>query len=139
MSEKRKLMISTLLKLQLLYCALGIGYNIVNYVSALSGGKPLSSTSPVVGTVVMVIYGLSLISGLKLFYKVYRLLMLLFIVIFGYGGIIQHFIVYSKQPEAYASMITWLVAIGINLFGFGLNILAVAGWFEKNSSDNSVI
>jgi len=52
-----KVVISSLLKLQLFYCALGVGYNVVSYVKAATGGQPLSSTSPIIGAVFMLIYG----------------------------------------------------------------------------------
>ncbi|MBW1644497.1 MAG: hypothetical protein JRJ76_16845 [Deltaproteobacteria bacterium] len=130
---QKKIMLSTLLKLQLFYCFLGIGYNIVSYILAMSGGRQLSSTSPVIGTIFMSVYGLCLMAGYKGFYKTYRLLMLFFLVSSGYGGVIKHFIVYSQQPEAYASFSAWISAIGINFFGFLLNLMAVAGRFEDES------
>ncbi len=82
---------------------LGIGYNIVSYYLIMSGGRPLSSNSPIIGSLCMAAYGLCLISGQKGFYKTYRLLMALFLILFGYAGIVKHFIIYAQQPEAYAS------------------------------------
>lgn len=72
---QKKIRLSTLLKLQIFYCVLGIGYNVVSYYLIMSGGRALSSNSPVVGAISMVTYGLCLLSGQKGFYKTYRLLM----------------------------------------------------------------
>lgn len=125
-----RVVISSLLKLQLAYCALGFGYNVVSYLKTATGGQPLASTSPVVGGVFMLIYGLCLLSGFRGSFMLYRVLMAFFLVTVGYSGIIKHFIVYGQQPDAYSSQLAWAAAIGINLFGFALNLLAVSGRFE---------
>jgi hypothetical protein len=130
---KNKMTISSLLKLQLLYCVFGVGYNIVSYVLAATGSQPLSSTSPMVGAAFMTFYGLCLLTGYKGLYKTYRILMVFFLFAIGYNGIIKHFIVYSQQPGAYSSQLAWATAIGSNAFGFILNLLAVAGRFETDA------
>ena len=127
---RKKIALFTLLKLQLLYCLLGMSYNIVSYYLMISGSPPLSSNSPITGGVGMLAFGLCLISAQKGFYKTYRWLMALFLIVFGYGGIVKHFIVFAQQPEAYASYSAWLVAIGSNSFGFLLNLAAATGRFE---------
>ena len=129
----RKLAISSLLKLQLLYCVLGVGYNVVSYIKAATGAKALASTPPVTGALFMLFYGVCLLPGYKGMFKFYRVLMALFVVVTGYGGIIKHFIVYSQQPDAYSSVLAWASAIGINVFGALLNLMALAGWFESDS------
>lgn len=131
---RKKIALSTLLKLQLLYCFLGIAYNVVSYYLLKSGSPPLSSNSPITGGMGMLAFGLCLISAQKGFYKTYRLLMILFLIVFGYAGIVKHFIVYAQQPEAYASYSAWLVAIGSNSFGFLLNLAAAAGRFESRET-----
>ena len=128
----KKMVLSSLLRLQLIYCGLGVGYNLVSYIKAATGGKPLASTSPVVGTAFMLFYGLCLLPGYRGAHKLYRILMALFVLVTGYGGIIKHFIVYAQQPDAYSSQLAWVAAIGINVFGTLLNLLAVAGRFESN-------
>jgi len=132
-NSRKNLAISSLLKLQFLYCMFGVGYNVVSYILAATGNQPLSSTSPVVGTVFMSLYGLSLITAYKGLYKTYRILMAFFILTIGYGGIVKHFIVYAQQPDAYSSQLAWALAIGSNAFGFLLNLLAVAGRFETDA------
>lgn len=46
---KQKIAISKLLKLQLLYCFMGVGYNVVSYLTVMFGGQQLSATSPITG------------------------------------------------------------------------------------------
>lgn len=130
-----RLVITSLLQLQLLYCALGIGYNLVSYVIAAKGGRQLSSTSPLFGAGFMLFYGLCLLTGYLQFYLPYRVLMALFLVSIGYSGVIKHFIVYGQQPDAYSSRLAWAVAIGINVYGLILNMLAAAGRFETTLMD----
>jgi len=128
----KKVALTTLLRLQVFYCVLGIGYNVISYIRIAGGGKALAATSPLTGGVFMVVYGLCLLPGFMGFNGIYRLLMALFIVITGYGGIIKHFIVYAQQPEAYASWLACALAIGINGFGTLLNLLAAVGGFRGN-------
>lgn len=127
----KKFALSSLLKLQLLYCALGVGYNVVSYIRAATGARALAATPPVTGAIFMLVYGLCLFTGYKGMYKVYRALMAFFVIVTGYSGIIKHFIVYAQQPDAYSSQLAWASAIGINIFGALLNLAAVVGWFDS--------
>jgi len=127
---QKKIAVSILLKLQLTYCLLGVGYNIISCTMAVSGGRQLSANSPIAGGIFMSVYGLCLITGYKELYKTYRLLMLFFLIITGYSGILQHFIMYVQQPAEYASFSAWISAIIINIFGFLLNLMVVAGRFD---------
>jgi hypothetical protein len=122
--------LSTLLKLQLIYSLLGIGYNVVSHLVTLYGGQPLSATAPLTGGLFMAFYGLCLITGYKNLQKPYRILMFLFVIIIGYSGFVKHFIIYAQQPEAYASFSAWLFAVGINLLGLILNLTAATGRYE---------
>ena len=133
--SQKKMAISSLLKLQLLYGIIAVGYNGVSYVLAATGSQPLSSTSPAVGAAFMIFYGLCLLTGYKGLYKTYRILMALFLLSIGYSGIIKHFLIYTQQPDAYSSQLAWAFAIGINIFGFILNFLAAAGLFENDSEN----
>lgn len=129
--EKRlmdKLTRTTLIKLQLFYFTMGFGYNLVSYFKTAAGGKALAFTDPVSGGVFMLIYGLCILPGLR-FFKTYRVLMALFVLIVGYNGIIKHFIVYSQQPEAYSSLMAWTLAVSINIYGTIINLAAAAGWY----------
>lgn len=75
-----------------------------------------------------------MIPGYTGYLKTYRLLMFFFLVASGYGGIVKHFIIYTQDPTIYASFLAWISAIGINVFGFLLNLLAVAGKFESGET-----
>jgi hypothetical protein len=127
---QKKVPLSTLLKLQLFYCLLGVGYNVVSYSLVISIGRRLSSTAPFTGGLVMAFYGLCLITGYKGLHRTYRVLMLGFVVVIGYNGFIKHFILYARQPEVYFSFLAWFAAAGNNFFGILLNLIAAAGRFE---------
>ena len=125
-----ELTLTTLLKLQLLYCGLGMGYNFVSYVLARSGRRKLSPTPPHLGAAFMFIYGLCLIPGWMDYRLIYRALMAFFLVYFGNGGVIRHVKAYPKRTKLYASTTAWLSAISINMFGVLLNLVAAIGFFQ---------
>jgi len=120
-----------LLLLQIIYAVLGIGYNVVSHLVAAGGGKALSSTAPLVGGLSLGVYALCLLPGFLGLITPYRVLMGLAILVFGYGGIIKHLMNYPDGLAQYASMTAYVIAIGINVYGLALNILAAAGRFER--------
>ena len=121
--------LSWLLSLQLLYGLLGIGFNGASYLRTLFGSRQLTSTSPIAGSMLLMIYGTFLVAGYKDYYFAYRILMVLALIFFGYFGIVRHFYKYSRTPELYASKLSCYTAIAINLYGFLLNLMAAAGRF----------
>ena len=120
----------TLLFLQGVYCLFGIAFNGVNYCISMMGRQPLTPTSPVLGIIAMVVYGLFLILGYRKAVIPYRILMGLAVIILGYGGVVTHIINIISQPALYSSLAAWAVAVVINLFGLALNVIAVSGNFE---------
>jgi hypothetical protein len=110
---------------------MGIGYNILSFCVVTSGGRQLSTTNPVTGGVSLALYGLSLLTAYYGFIRVYRALMALSIVAFGYGGIVIHFMNYLRDPSQYASTAAWVIAVGINIFGLFFNLAAALGRFEN--------
>ncbi|MBN1572253.1 MAG: hypothetical protein JW984_03535 [Deltaproteobacteria bacterium] len=120
-----------LLTLQLVYMILGIGYNAVSYGAVLTGRPRLSATEPVAGAVSMAVYGLFLIPGALRWLKTYRVLMLIALLVFGYGGVVKHILNLISDPSLYSSIWAWGAAVGINLFGLILNFIAVGGWFKN--------
>ena len=125
-----------LLMLQLFYCLLGAGYNIVSYILTSAGSSPLSATPPLVGVISMLVYGICLTPGFLGAIKIYRLLMGIAIIVYGYGGIVKHLMnFYQNGLTDYSSMAAWAIAIGINVFGLVLNIMAVSGKFRNSSKD----
>lgn len=126
--------LATLLRYQLSYAAMGVAYNVVSFVVVASGGRQLSTTAPVFGGLVMAAYGLALLPGFGKKIGLYRVLMGMSILIFGYGGIIKHLILYSQSPALYASFMAWFLAVGINIFGLVLNLVAASGQFSPGQA-----
>ena len=122
--------LKTLLFLQVAYFVLGVAYNVVSLYLTLQGKPALAPTQPVLGMISMSIYALCLIPGFLRKIILYRVLMGLAIVWLGYGGIVTHIINIFTQPQVYASMLAWAGAVGINLFGLVLNVIAVLGKFK---------
>jgi hypothetical protein len=134
--EKKRMVLSRLLLLQIVYCLMGIGYNVASYLIQASGGGQLSTTTPAIGAAVMICYGLFLIPGYLRSLRIYRILMLIAIIVIGYGGIVKHVMNYARDPSLYRSLTVWIFAVGINLYGLCLNVMASLGRFtlpERNS------
>ncbi len=123
--------LSNLLRLQWIYVILGAGYNIISYIGIVNGARQLSTTPPLTGLPVMLLYGLFLIPAYRNRIKAYRILMFCAILIYGWGGIMVHLINYFRDPMLYASFIAWVLAISINIFGLSLSILAVLKKFSQ--------
>ena len=123
--------LTTLLRLQVIYFILGILYNAVSLYLTTTGKPPLAPTQPVLGTISMITYALFLIPGYLRQITLYRILMGVAIIVLGYGGVVTHIINIFTQPQVYSSIISWAAAVGINLFGLVLNIIAVSGKFKR--------
>jgi len=123
--------LTTLLSLQVIYFILGILYNALSLYLTTIGNAPLAPTQPVLGTISMITYALFLIPGYLRKLTLYRILMGVAILVIGYGGVVTHIINILTQPQIYSSMLSWAAAIGINLFGLVLNIIAVSGKFKR--------
>lgn len=126
--------LKTLLLLQLAYAVMGVGYNVLSYLSVASGGQAFSATAPLTGGLSLTLYALCLVPGFAGYTGIYRVLMLLSIVVFGYGGIVKHLLNYPGGLDIYSSMTAYVLAIGINVFGLALNVLAAAGRFDGGAS-----
>jgi len=121
-----------LLSIQVVYCLLGVGYNLVSYLQISAGSPPLSATPPLVGGIFMLVYGICLTPGIFGAITGYRVLMGLAIIVYGYGGIIKHLMnFYQNGLAGYSSMAAWAIAIGINASGLILNVIAVRGKFKE--------
>ena len=124
--------ITNLLKLQLLYTLLGIGFNIISLIIINQGGSSLTPNDPKAGLVVMGTYGLLLLFGYFKKYNLYRILMFLALILLGYGGVLNHLIQSPIYGEGYHSFGVGLLGTGINVFGFILNLIAVLGKFKTD-------
>ncbi len=122
--------LADLLRLQVIYFILGIVYNAVSLYLISQGGKGLAPTQPVMGTISMIGYALFLIPGFLNKRILYRILMGVAVLVIGYGGVVTHVINIFTQPQLYLSVLSWALAVGINLFGLVLNIIAVSGKFK---------
>ena len=123
--------LSTLLLLQVIYFVLGMLYNGLSLYLTTIGAPPLAPTQPVLGSVSMITYALFLIPGYLRKITLYRILMGVAILVMGYGGVVTHIINIFTQPQVYSSILSWGAAVGINLFGLVLNIIAVSGKFKS--------
>ena len=123
--------LTTLLRLQVIYFVLGMLYNGLSLYLTAAGKPPLAPTQPVLGAISMVIYALFLIPGYLGKTTLYRILMGVAILVMGYGGVVTHIINIFTQPQVYSSILSWAAAVGINVFGLVLNIIAVSGKFKR--------
>jgi hypothetical protein len=129
--------LNRLLRLQLLYCAAGLAYNLASLSVVLRGGEPLATTSPVLGAAFMLLYGVCLLPGRMGQLGLYRILMAVFLLVGGYGGIAVHLIDFSRDPTLYASPVAWFLAVAINGFGWILNGLAALGRFGDDGRETT--
>jgi hypothetical protein len=121
----------TMLRLQVIYFVLGILYNGLSFYLTSTGKPALAPTQPVLGAISMITYALFLIPGYLRKITLYRILMGIAVIVMGYGGVVTHIINIFTQPQVYSSIVAWAVAVGVNLFGLALNIIAVLGKFKK--------
>jgi len=117
--------LQNLLKLQWGYVFSGFAYNLVSFLVVRSGGQQLSTTAPLLGGPVMLIYGAFILPAYFNRLQLYRFFMFCAILVFGWGGILVHIINYARDPSLYASFYAWALAVGINVFGLGLSSLAL--------------
>ncbi|MGE0056330.1 MAG: hypothetical protein AB7S74_19210 [Hyphomicrobium sp.] len=124
--------LNRLLILQMVYCFLGIMYNVGSLLAQRSGLPAWASTDAVMGMAGMALYGLFLSAGLMKSLTLYRVLMGASVVLLGYGGVTKH-LLNIGHLELYQSVWTWAGAIAINGFGVVLNLLAAFGWFARTA------
>lgn len=123
--------LNRLLILQMIYCFLGIMYNVGSLLALRSGQPAWASTDPVMGVAGIALYGFFLAAGLMKSQILYRVLMTLAVVLLGYGGVVTH-LLNIGHLEAYESAWTWAAAIGINGCGLALNLTAAFGWYQRS-------
>lgn len=123
--------LTTLLHLQVVYLVLGILYNSVSMYLTATGKPTLAPTQPMLGVISMIFYALFLVPGYLRKTTLYRVLMGVALLVLGYGGVVTHIMNIFTQPQVYSSIISWAAAVGINLFGLALNIIAVLGKFRR--------
>ena len=129
--------LKTLLKLQLVYVVLGMAYNLVSLWLKSIGQPPLSATQPLIGIIGMGVFVLFLLPGYLRKIVVYRILMGLAVIYLGLGGVITHIFNIFSQPSLYSSVWAWAGALGINLFGLVLNVMAALGIFKTDEPQDN--
>ena len=107
--------LARLLQLQVLYAVLGVAYNGVSMYFAHVFKQPLAPTNTVLGIITMAVYALFLLPGFLGKITLYRILMIVAILVIGWGGVVTHFINIFTQPQIYYSTVAWAFAVGINL------------------------
>jgi hypothetical protein len=127
--------LNRLLILQMLYAYAGIMYNVGSLLAVRNGQAPWASTDAVIGVAAMSLYGLSLSTGLMKNLAIYRLLMIVSVLLFGYGGVIAHLLNFGRL-ELYQSVWTWIAAPAVNSFGLILNLIAACGWFKHTGNQS---
>ena len=124
-----------LLRLQLTYYSLGMLFNALSLILIYQGGHALTPNEPILGSIVMSIYALFLIPGFMGKLSIYRALMVLAIIMLGYGGVFNHINMIRETPELYHSIVAGGAGLMINVFGLVLNIIAALGKFDYTKSE----
>lgn len=127
------MLLSNLLKLQVFYCLIGILFNVVSWLGIQNGHQALTPTVPHEGFIAMSIYGVFLLVGYFRKIGLYRILMLISILILGYGGVVKNIITLNQHPDLYTSIFIGIIGVAINLFGLILNCIAAFGLFNSKS------
>lgn len=122
--------LKNLLKLQLLYYALGMLFNFGSMWSVSNGEQQWTPNDPIPSSMFMTFYALFLLPGF--FNKIifYRILMGVAVVLMGYGGVVKHVNLIQETPELYCCTAAMIVGPGINVFGLILNLIGVFGKFR---------
>lgn len=124
------LKLSQLLKLQLAYYVLGIGFNAVSLYCIHIGSQQLTPNEPIMASVFMTVYATLLIPGFLKKITLYRILMVVAVLLMGYGGVFKHINLIRATPELYASLWAGAIGISINVFGLILNLMGALGKFK---------
>ncbi len=121
-----------LLRLQLLYYILGMVFNAVSFYLISRGEQALTPNDPAFGSLGMTIYAVFLIPGFLNRIVFYRILMVVAIILLGYGGVLNHLNFIRDMPELYHSFSAAIIGVSINVFGLILNVIAASGKFKRS-------
>lgn len=123
-----------LLKFQLVWVVLGLGYNGVSVWRIESGGVALSPTEPFSGAIFVGICGLIVFAGLSKTKRLYRFSAPCLALLLSYSGVGLHIIniLADASLTGYASFTAWLLAVLIN--AYGVITLSLGSWLAWRSS-----
>ena len=92
----------------------------------------MTPNDPIFGSIGMTIYASFLIPGFLKKITFYRILMVLAIMLLGYGGVLNHLNFKRETPELYHSVAAGIIGVSINIFGLILNIIVALGKFKTS-------
>lgn len=121
----------TLIGLQIVFATLSLSYLLVSAWRLQTTGEALSAAA--IGPSIVMFLAYLACLALPHFGRIgwYRISMVIAVILFGGGGVIGNIVRYLDSGlDNYASVPAWAVAVGINLFGTILNIVALLGLFE---------
>ena len=124
------LTLNRLVFLQLIYCVMGLLYNVGSMLEARTGDPAWAPTDAVFGVVGMSTYLLFVATALLEQKAVYRLLMAIAVVLMGYNGVLKH-VMNIGDLSLYHSVWTWLSAILVNSSGWVLALVGALGWYQS--------
>lgn len=124
------LTLNRLVFLQLIYCVMGLLYNVGSLLEVRTGDPAWAPTDAVFGVVGMSTYLLFVATALLEQKTVYRLLMAIAVVLMGYNGVLKH-VMNIGDLSLYHSFWTWLSAILVNSSGTLLALVGALGWYQS--------
>lgn len=127
-----RLKLSAVMRCQIAYALIGFLFNVVSVFTLNIYGYLLAPTNPLVGAAAMLLYFGFVLTGYYNFVKLYRTLMALSILVFGYSGVVVHVIRLVGSAELYVSFYVGVLAVVINAVGLVLNFIAVFGLYEQS-------
>jgi hypothetical protein len=124
--------LSSVMRCQIAYALIGFIFNVVSVLTLNTYGYLLAPTNPFIGAAAMLLYFGFVQTGYYSFVKLYRSLMALSILVFGYGGVVVHVIRLVGSAELYVSFSVGVLAVVINTIGLVLNVIAAFGLYEQS-------
>lgn len=124
--------LKTLLRLQLGYYALGMLFNVGSFYAVSNGDQQWTPNAPIPAAMFMTLYATFLIPGFLKKVTIYRILMVVAVVLMGYGGVVKHIGLMQESPELYCCTAAMIIGPGINVFGLILNLIGASGKFKVN-------
>lgn len=123
--------LQSLIRSQVVFATLSLSYLVASLLQRETTGEALSAAAIWPSILMFLVYLACL--TLPRFGKVgwYRIAMIPALVLFGAGGVIGNIVRYLDSGlENYDSVKAWVAAVGVNLFGTILNVLALLGFFR---------
>lgn len=125
------LSLNRLLFLQSIFAAASLTYLVASLLRREMSGEAFSAAAIGPSIAMFIVYLGVLWLGRLGHIAWYRIGMIPALVLFGGGGVIANITRFLDSGlENYASGTAWAVAVGINLFGTILNIIALLGYFK---------